>query len=170
MNIAIFGLPGRGKTFLAKELAKRINAVLISSDTVRNELKQNGKYDDKAKLEVYHSMLKLMDVAINQKQNVVLDATFYRENIRHLFKEKAAEHQSSLYFIEMKAAESVIKERVDKKRPDSEANFEVYLKIKSEFEPLQENHLVLYPAHEGSSEMIGRVLAYINYQDEKGRG
>jgi len=168
MNIAIMGLPGSGKTFLAKELAKKINAVIISSDTVRIELKQTGKYDIKTKLEIYHAMLKLMDAAITQKQNVILDATFYKENIRHLFKEKAAEHQCPLYFIEMKAAESIIKERVDKKRPDSEADFEVYLKVKSEFEPLQEAHLVLYPEHEELSNMIEQALAYVNYRDEKG--
>jgi predicted kinase len=168
MNIAIFGLPGSGKTFLAKELAKRINGLHISSDTVRKELKKRGKYNEKAKLEVYHAMLKLMDAAIKHKQNVVLDATFYKENIRSLFEKKAGEYHNPLYFIEMRAAESVIKERVDKKRPDSEADFEVYLKIKNEFEPLREDHLVLYPDHEELDKMLDRVLSYTNYQDEKG--
>jgi predicted kinase len=168
MNIAIFGLPGSGKTFLAKELAKRINGLHISSDIVRKELKQRGKYNEKAKFEVYRAMLDLMDAAIKKKQNVVLDATFYKENIRGLFKEKAGEHQTPLYFIEMRAAESVIKERVDKKRPDSEADFEVYLKVKSEFEPLQEDHLVLYPDQEELDKMLDKALAYTNYRDEKG--
>ena len=38
-KILIMGLPGAGKTFLAKEIYKNINAVWINGDAVRKQYK-----------------------------------------------------------------------------------------------------------------------------------
>lgn len=167
MITAVFGLPGSGKTFFARQLALSIDGLLISSDTVRNDMARGGRYDENTKIEVYQMMLVMMGDAVRDKRNVVIDATFYKENIRSLFKEKATELHGPLYFIEIKAPEEIIKERVSKKRIGSEADFGVYLKIKEEFEPLKEDHLVLYSDHEALSEMLDTTLAYINFKNEK---
>ncbi|WP_257668810.1 AAA family ATPase [Parapedobacter tibetensis] len=164
MIIIIFGLPGSGKTFLAGALALRLNGLLISSDKVRNDLKKRGQYDKKSKHIVYRSMLTAMISAIKDEQNTVLDATFQEDHIRKLFLETAMKLQYPLYFIEMRASEETIKERISKKRVDSEADFEVYLKIKEEFEPMQDGHLVLYSDQETSDTMIDSVLTHIGYQ------
>jgi len=166
MIIAIFGLPGSGKTFFAKQLASRINGIHVSSDAVRNSLKQQTKYNDAAKMEVYQLMLSLLEKGIADRRAVVLDATFYKESIRNLFRKKAQELNTTLYFIEMQADESVIKIRTNEHRQDSEADFGVYLKIKKEFEPLEEDHLVLHTGIEQpESEMLSKALDYINYHD-----
>jgi len=165
MNVIVFGLPGSGKTYFADRLASKINGLHISSDTVRNHMQQQLKYHDQAKMEVYHKMLKLMEKAISNKQNIVLDATYYKENIRNLFKQKATLLNSKIYFIEIRANKSVIKERLDKKRNESEADFNVYLKIKSTFEPLRERHLILHSDKEGLNEMLNKALVSINFSD-----
>jgi predicted kinase len=166
MIVVIFGLPGSGKTFFAKQLASGISGIHISSDAVRNSLKQKTKYNDVAKMEVYQLMLSLLEKGVAERKAVVLDATFYRKSIRNQFRKKAQQLNTPLYFIEMKADESVIKMRTGARRPDSEADFGVYLKIKKEFEPLEEDHLVL---HSGighpETEMLSKALDYINYQD-----
>ena len=165
MNIIILGLPGSGKTYFADKLASKISGLRISSDTVRNHMQQINKYDEVAKMEVYYEMLKLMEKAISNNQNVVLDGTFYKENIRNIFKEKAIMLNSSLSFIEIRANSSVIKGRLKKERKESEANFKVYLKIKGLFEPLSEKHLILYSDKGTLDEMQDKALAYINYTD-----
>ena len=38
-KILIMGLPGSGKTYLAKEIYKSLNAVWINADKVRNHFK-----------------------------------------------------------------------------------------------------------------------------------
>jgi len=162
MNIAIFGLPGSGKTYFASQFASKINALHISSDAVRKDLLQMGHYEEQAKSIVYQTMLQLMVNANKKEQNLVLDATFNKRHIRNLFMEKARELHQQLYFIEIKADESVIRERLRHKRPDSEADFDVYLKIKKEFEQVDEDHLVLNSDKESLDEMLGRALVYIN--------
>jgi predicted kinase len=163
MNIAVFGLPGSGKTLFARQLASRLNGVHISSDNIRSSLDRQGKYSDQAKLEVYQVMIRLMEDAIVNQQNVILDATFYKEDVRNLFIKKATQLDSTLFWIEIKAAEFVIKYRLSKKRRDSEAGFDAYLKVKSEFEPLTDEHLTLYSDLEELKEMLNKALVYINY-------
>jgi predicted kinase len=163
INVLVCGLPGSGKSFFAERLASVINGLHISSDTTRQQLQQADKYGDQAKIQVYQEMLKLMEKAIWNKQNTVLDATFYKAMIRNLFKERAGQLNSPLYFIEMRADESTIRDRVSEKRKESEADFKVYLKIKSDFEPLKEEHLVLHSGKEQLNDMLGKALTYINY-------
>lgn len=162
MIIVIFGLPGSGKSYFARSLANRLNARLISSNAVRQQLRKNGKYDDQAKIAVYLEMLSLMEAGIKDHQSIVLDATFFKAEIRKLFKEKAGELGEPVYFIEISANEEAIKSRVSKPRPDSEADFEAYLKVKREFEALTEDHLVLYSDREPIDRMLDAAMAYLN--------
>ncbi|MEP7110055.1 MAG: hypothetical protein ABI760_18820 [Ferruginibacter sp.] len=55
---------------------------------------------------------------------MVLDATFYKNDIRKKFLDQA-EGRVGLIFIEIRANEPVVRERLRKTRPDSEADFEV---------------------------------------------
>lgn len=166
MIIAVTGLPGSGKSFLARHLALKIGGTKISSDQVREELKQRGKYDEESKLEVYQEMLALTRSAVHKNSHVVLDATFHKERVRKHILEAATALHVPLYFVEVKAAEVIIKERVTKRRADSDADFNVYLKIKEELEPLKEDHLTLYSDRTDLDEMIGEALRYSRYQDE----
>jgi len=170
MNIAIFGLPGSGKTYFAKQFALKINALHLSSDAVRKDMLQMGHYEEQAKSTVYEAMLQLMEKANKKQQNVVLDATFNKRHIRNLFIEKSRELHHQLYFIEIKADESVIRERLRHQRPDSEADFVVYLKIKEEFEQIEEDHLVLNSDKESLNEMLYKAVVYIkNLSDDTTR-
>lgn len=169
IDVIVFGLPGSGKTYFAEKLATRINGLHISSDTIRQGLQQSHKYHQQSKMEVYLEMLNLMEKAIRNKQNTVLDATFYKSAIRNLFKEKARVLNNPLYFIEIRADESTIRDRVNKKRKDSEADLEVYFKIKHVFEPLKDNHLVLHSGKGELDSMLDKALDYINYLDGTAR-
>jgi predicted kinase len=140
-----------------------INGLHISSDAVRQHLQQTDKYQEQSKMEVYLEMLKLMETAIRKQQNTVIDATFYKADIRNLFKQKAERLNSHSYFIEIRADESTIRDRVKKKREESEADFAVYLKVKSVFEPLKEVHLTLYSDQEELDHMLDQALTYIHY-------
>jgi predicted kinase len=169
MVTAITGLPGTGKSFFAAALASRIHCKHISSDAVRFKLKHLGRYDAQAKMLVYDTMLEQMEKAIKAGENVVLDATFYKRMIRQRFKDKASVDNTPFYFINMEATELVIKERISKHRPDSEADFQDYLIVKNEYEPVTENHLTLHSDQETLSDMLDKALTFINYHDESSR-
>src|SRR3954462_3705742 len=130
MVIIVFGLPGSGKSYFASRLASMINADYIKSDKLRKEIITNRTYSEKEKLAVYGIMLSKLIEARKQNKNVVLDGTFYKDEIRRIFIEGADEAED-IVFIEVMAEENLIKERLQKTREDSEADFEVYKKIKA---------------------------------------
>ena len=51
MIIQIIGLPGSGKTYLAKELASRINAIHLNADEIRAELNNDLGFSSEDRIE-----------------------------------------------------------------------------------------------------------------------
>jgi predicted kinase len=162
--IIVFGLPGSGKSYFATNLAGMIKAVYINSDQVRRNLFAVRKYSTREKLSVYNEMLIRMSKAVQQHKNVVLDATFYTNDIRKKFLD-AAEDIDNIIFIEVRAQESLTKERLKRPRKDSEANFDVYKKIKRQWEPLNIDHLVLQSTDDNITDMLEKTAAYLHIKE-----
>ena len=166
MIVIVFGLPGSGKSYFASRLAELIGAAYISSDRVRKVLFSTRTYSANEKLSVYNAMLKKMKQRIVNIENVVLDATFYRDNIREKFTEEA-KGIGPIFFIEVKAPASLIKERLQKRREDSEADFEVYTKIKMAWEPLMEDHLILQSRDYNIQDMLEKTADYLHLTNDE---
>lgn len=160
MLILVLGLPGSGKTTFAKAFAERKNAVHLNSDLLRRELGEMGKYSPEDKQKVYETLLERARQALAAGKTVVVDSTFYKEKIREPFRKLAAECRRPLRWVEILANETTIEARLKKPRPDSEADFGVYQKIKSEAEPLEEPHLVLKSDEVSLGEMIEACLEF----------
>lgn len=164
--VIVFGLPGSGKSYFAERLTECVNATYIGSDRIRNEIYRHKTYSDEEKKSVYQTMLSRMKECIGQKKNVILDATFYQEDIRKFFLEET-KGNSTLFFIEIVADESVIRDRVEKKRKESDADMEVYKKIKEEWQPLHSPHLVLQSTNDNIQEMLEKAMNYLKpYYDK----
>ena len=69
--------------------------------------------------------------------------------------------QEKLFFIEIKASEKLIKERVSIKRNDSDADYEVYKIIKDQFEEMKDEHLVLHSDEMELTNMVSKALQYL---------
>ena len=165
MIVIVFGLPGAGKSYFASRLAARMEAGYINSDRVRKKMYADRTYSADEKLSVYDEMLSQMKEAIKQNKTLVIDATFYKDAIR---KEFIVEGRGNILFIEVKAEQSLIKERLEKIRTDSEADFEVYRSIQSQFEPMKESHLILYSTDINITDMINKAMNYLNATDDEG--
>lgn len=164
MIVIVFGLPGSGKSYFADRLAARIEADYISSDRVRKKMFVNRKYSENEKLSVYNEMLGQTRQAVEQNKSLVVDATFYKDVIRKKFINEVGRN---ILFIEVKADEFVIKERLKQRRADSEADFKVYQNIQAQFEPMKEPHLILYSFHDNIDEMMNQALKYLKITDDK---
>jgi predicted kinase len=165
MIVIVFGLPGAGKSYFASRLATRMEADYITSDRVRKKMYIDRKYSAQEKLSVYDEMLAQMQEAIKQKKALVLDATFYKDAIRKKFMKEAG---NNILFFEVKADEPVIKERLKQKRVNSEADFDIYKLIQSQFEPMKEPHLILYSTDDNITDMINKAMNYLKVTDDEG--
>lgn len=144
MLIIIAGLPGTGKSTIAKEISKELGAVHLSSDIIRKELWKERTYSEEEKELVYSKMLDQAGFELRNKKDVIIDATFYKETTRNDAINIAKKNNSEFVIIECVLDEKILKERIaNRKNGPSEADFEVYKKIKKEFEEIKEEHLVL---------------------------
>jgi len=70
----MIGIPGSGKSYFAKELAKKERAILLSTDDIRCELFGDEGKQGKANL-VYRELFTRLDTLLKGNQNIVIDAT-----------------------------------------------------------------------------------------------
>ncbi len=161
MIVAVFGLPGSGKSFFAKSLAKKLDAYLINSDGIRRELYPSPTYRKDEKLTVYRKMLAVMYDFLHRRQSLVMDATFYTREIREQFEREADAIGCKIAWIELRAEDTLSRKRLKEKREESDADYSIHLLIKSEFEPMKKEHLILHSTNENLDEMMQRALEYL---------
>ena len=154
MIIVVFGLPGSGKSYFAKHLAEELSTSYLSSDTIRNEVLSSKSYSGDEKSRIYDIMLERCRALVKDGNSVILDATFFKKSVRQRAIDLASEISCRIVFIEVWADEKIVKERVSKKREESDADFDVYLKIKKEFEELDTEHLKLESTQSNIAEML----------------
>lgn len=167
MIVIVFGLPGSGKSYFASRLAEMLNAEYINSDSLRFQMFSKRTYSKKEKLTVYDKMLTQLKEAVNANKDLVLDATFYKEDIRKKFQDEVT-GKGNIAFIEVKADEEVIQKRLSKPRVNSEADVAAYNKIKKQWEPLLEAHLILQSEEDNIGEMLSKAKEYLHLNNDEG--
>jgi predicted kinase len=161
MVVIVFGLPGSGKSFFSSKLAKVIDAIHLSSDQVRSTMFNSRTYTSDEKETVYKEMLSQAEQHVRSNKDVIIDATFYRQQLRNKFRQ-ALEPFTKVCFIEIVANERLTEQRINKPRRFSEADYDVYLKIKSLWEPLNEEHLLIESTENNINAMLEQSQRYLN--------
>lgn len=161
MVIIFFGLPGSGKSYLAQRVARTLGADYLSSDVLRKRLITKPTYSYEEKLIVYKKMYDTMYEHKKSSNSLVLDGTFFKRSIRDSFKKLAEDLNMEIKWIEVVSDEEVLKERLSKKRVDSDADYNVHKKIASEFEPLADNHLTVKSTNDNVDNLLYQVRNYL---------
>jgi predicted kinase len=107
-------------------------------------------------------MTMLMQRLLNHDKSIVIDGTFYKQELRNMVEKEALDLKAAVYYIKITADEGVIRERMTEKRPYSEADFKVYLALKRKFEGMTQDHLVLDSVKCSVDEMMRLALKYLD--------
>ncbi|WP_231496478.1 bifunctional aminoglycoside phosphotransferase/ATP-binding protein [Rhodococcus sp. UNC363MFTsu5.1] len=118
------GLPGTGKSTLATRLAEAVGAVVVSSDSVRDELQRSGEiggepgayrrglYSPAAISAVYDAMLGRAEDHLSHGESVVLDASWSDRRERRRARELAAQTASMLLQLRCACPQAVSEQRI----------------------------------------------------------
>ena len=146
MLVIILGLPGTGKTTVAEELSQAIGAVVLSTDELRKRTLKELGYTERKKKRVYDEMFRIAGEQLKENKNVILDATFFRKELRKKAFSVAEENDSRPFILEVICDEEIVKSRMEKRTHEegySEADYRVYRIIRNKFDPVTEDHLSL---------------------------
>ncbi len=184
------GLPASGKSWLARHLAAPFEAAELSSDVRRKILAQRprtrdaggayeaGMYSPTLKERTYESLLEttrelLRGSKSGRRRSVVIDATFSTRAWREPFRALARELGAPFVLIHAHADEGLTRQRMQARDFDrttsSDADWNVYLRAKSDFEPpvelpaaeRVEHSSGIDSAEDSVSAMLDRVLAQL---------
>jgi predicted kinase len=154
MLIIVFGLPGSGKTFFASALSQALNCKHLNTDMIRKNASSPIDYSTEGRIKIYEKILIETEKLLKNKEEVIVDGTFFKKELRSRFEKIATRLNIPVQYIEIKADENTIQKRVSHKRENSDADFEVYRKLKDEFEIMENMHLILWSDTMSLDEMI----------------
>ena len=160
MIVIVLGLPGSGKSYFASRLAEVIQADYINSDQIRKGMFSKRIYSEQEKGAVYDAILKKMKTLVKLNKDLVIDATFQRGDSRQLFI-RQLRGKVEFFFIEITANPDLIRRRLKKERPFSEADFEVYELTRQQWQPVREPHLSLESTDENIDYMLETAVNYL---------
>jgi len=101
MILIIFGLPGTGKSYLAKHMAEKTEAAWLNTDKIRKERNKQGEYDEDTKELIYQYLLSKMVSFAQKGKHVIVDATFQKKSLRNKFFLTGKKLGHQVFFIEM---------------------------------------------------------------------
>jgi predicted kinase len=147
--LLLAGLPGTGKSTLARALAGRAGFTVLRTDAVRKELAGRGdlpsmvsgfgediytpEWDDRT----YGECLRQAAAVIFQAGRVVVDASFRAETRRRLFLDAARRWGVAGRLLLCRADPEVIRNRLELRRDDaSDAGWRIYQEAARRWEPL----------------------------------
>jgi uncharacterized protein len=148
--VLVGGLPGTGKSALARALASHAGFEVIRSDQVRKELAMasgaatigdpngyaSGIYTPEWNDRTYQECLARAEAALFEGKRVLIDASFRDESQRRRFLDLAAQWSVPGTLLICEADAAVVKRRLEDRRDDvSDADWAIYLQATQRWEP-----------------------------------
>ena len=139
--LVVIGLPGVGKTTVARELADRTDARLVRTDVVRTDCFDDPAYTAAERRTVYDEAFGRARDSLDGGGSVVLDGTFRKRTDRERAVGVAAATDSVLGVVAVECEPSVAESRIAARENDeSDADVAVYREYRDRFEPIRLPH------------------------------
>ncbi|HKR81874.1 MAG TPA: ATP-binding protein [Candidatus Saccharimonadales bacterium] len=119
--IMLYGFPGAGKSYFARQLAETLHAAHIQGDRIRTELFENPRYDKEENEVITHLMDYMAEEFLSAGMSVIYDTnamrTSQRRELREMARKAHAEHVFVWLQIDAESAYARVSKR-DRRRSD----------------------------------------------------
>ncbi len=92
--ILLYGFPGSGKTYFARQLCEQVQAAHVQGDRIRSELFEEPRYDKEETAVVGQLMDYMTEEFLSAGLSVVYDANAMRYAQRHALRDMARRHKA----------------------------------------------------------------------------
>jgi predicted kinase len=92
--ILLYGFPGAGKTYFARQLCDQLQAAHVQGDRIRSELFEQPRYDKEENAVVTQLMDYMSEEFLSAGLSVVYDANAMRYAQRHALRDMARRHKA----------------------------------------------------------------------------
>lgn len=147
--IVLSGLPGSGKSHLARDIARRYPLALLESDALRKALVKRPVYSQKESRRLFAACQRLLEGLLSKGIPALLDATNLKEMHRRPLYRIAERAGARLLLVEVSAADEIARRRLEARLnaenpwDRSDATVDVYESMRREAEPLERPHVVV---------------------------
>jgi predicted kinase len=147
--IVVSGLPGTGKSFFCRKLAERLPFLILASDTLRKILFSSPQYEESENKRLFSACHALVEEFLKKGIPVIFDATNLLERHREYLYRAAERTGAKLILVCVEAPTEVVRQRLLARgkasvpQDTSEADWEVYNKMKPRREKISRNHFVV---------------------------
>jgi len=145
--IVVSGLPGTGKSYFSKRLADRLPFLVLESDALRKTLFSPPSYSPQESTQLFQTIHRLVRDLLNKGIPLILDATNLSERAREQLYSIADQLGVKLVLVRVEAPPEVVyqrlKGRVRDAENNSDADWEVYRRMRPSAERIRRNHYVV---------------------------
>jgi predicted kinase len=165
--VVVSGLPGTGKSYFCARLAGRLPFVILESDALRKTLFSPPSYSPEESARLFKTLHRLIEKLLKKGIPLILDATNLSERDRERFYNIAEHGDARLILVRMEAPPELVYERLEGRRNsadsagNSDADWEVYRKMKPRVEKISRKHYVADSSRD-ISPVLTKIIREIN--------
>jgi hypothetical protein len=169
--VVVSGLPGSGKSYFCRRLASRYPIASLESDALRKALFGQPTHSSEESRRLFAACHYVLDRLLGAGISALLDATNLREAHRRQLYAIADRHRAKLVLVSLRAPAAVVEGRLAARarRSDpadlSDADTEVYQRMRSLDEPIERPHIVV----DTSADIEPAVEAVLRELEERRR-
>ena len=147
--VVVSGLPGTGKSFFCRKLAKKLPFLILGSDVLRKSLFPSPSHSTPENARLFAACHVLIEGLLDRGIPLIFDATNLSERYRERLYRSSDKAGARLVLVRVEAPPEVVyqrlQERSDKPDPEdkSDATWEVYRRMKPSMDKIRRNHFVV---------------------------
>ena len=172
--VVVSGLPGSGKSYLARSLVAQVSLLPLERDAFRKVLFPRPTYDGAESARLFRACHSLIEEMLRRGVSILLDATNLIEDHRRCLYHIADLLEVKLILVYLKAPPGVVYKRLERRSlgldPEdmSSADWQVYMKMSSTVEPIGRSHHVIDTSTDispGLANVVGEIRRWTGTTD-----